>query len=175
MICSNNYKELCSYDNLLLAFKKARKGKTTLDYVIDFERDLENNLLTLQSELLFHTYRPKPLETFILRDPKTRKINKSAFRDRVVHHAVCLIIEPYFERIFIYDSYANRKGKGTLKAIQRCDNFARIVSRNNSGRAYVLKCDIRQYFETVTHQVLLCILRKRISDHRIIWLIKTQV
>src|SRR3989344_3442451 len=169
------YSELCSYENLELAFKKARKGKTLKPYVIEFEANLNENLKQLRQELLFHAYRPKPLETFILRDPKTRKISKSAFRDRVVHHAVCLIIEPYFERIFIYDSYANRKGKGTLKAIQRCDNFARIVSRNNSGRAYVLKCDIRQYFETVTHQVLLCILRKRISDHRIIWLIKTQV
>ncbi len=171
IICSDQYKNLCSYDNLHLAFKRARKGKTTVDYVLDFESNLEQNIFKLQSELLFHIYRPKHLETFILRDPKTRKISKSAFRDRVVHHALCNIIEPYFERIFINDSYANRKSKGTLKAIQRYDYFARKISQNYSHNAYVLKADIKQYFETVNHPVLVKILRKKIVDPRIMWLI----
>lgn len=104
------YFQLCSYENLALAFKKARKGKTLKLYVVEFEENLEDNLKLLQQELLFHTYQPKPLETFILREPKTRKISKSAFRDRVMHHAICNIIEPLLDKNFIFDSYANRIG-----------------------------------------------------------------
>src|SRR3989338_6661507 len=92
------WKELCSYKNLEQAYKNARKHKTLKPYVIEFEKDLKNNLSLLRTELLIHSYKPKPLETFILRDPKTRKISKSDFRDRVVHHALCNIIEPLFER-----------------------------------------------------------------------------
>src|SRR3989344_8840618 len=102
------YASLCSYNNLFLAFMKARKHKTLKPDVIKFEKDLKNNLLLLRSELLLHCYKPKPLVNFIIHDPKTRKISKSDFRDRVVHHALCNIIEPIFEKSFIFDSYANR-------------------------------------------------------------------
>src|SRR3989344_2323465 len=166
------WKELCSYSNLELAFKKARKHKTLKPYVVTFEADLRNNLSLLRTELLFHSYTPKPLETFILHDPKTRKISKSDFRDRVVHHALCSIIEPIFEKSFIYDSYANRVGKGALKALQRFDFFKRKASKNNTEKCYVLKADIQKYFENVDHEILLSIIKKRISDKRIVWLIR---
>lgn len=166
------YSDLCSYENLWLAFKKAHKGKTTKDYVIEFEKDLDNNLLKLQLELIFHTYKPQPLQTFILRDPKTRKISKSAFRDRIVHHAVCNVIEPIFDKSFIFDSYANRKGKGTLKAIERFKWFTRKVSKNYTRITFVLKADVRHYFETVNHSILLSILGNKIKDQRVLWLIK---
>jgi len=87
---------VCSYDNLFCAYEKARKGKTTKKYVLDFEKCLRENLLVLQSELLSGHYLPYPLETFILRDPKTRKISKSSFRDRIVHHAIVNVIEDVF-------------------------------------------------------------------------------
>src|SRR3989338_5402380 len=115
--------ELCSYNNLFLAYKKARKHKTTRDCVLHFEMNLKQGLLQLRSDLLFHSYNPKPLITFIIRDPKTRKISKSDFRDRIVHHALVNILEPIYERIFIHDSFANRKGKGTLAAIKRFEQF----------------------------------------------------
>ncbi len=166
------WKECCSYKNLELAFKKARKGKTLKPYVIEFENNLKQNLLQLRTELLLHCYKPKPLQTFILRDPKTRKISKSAFCDRVAHHALCNIIEPLFEKQFIYDSYANRKTKGTLKAIQRFEYFKKIVSRNFTKPAFVLKADIRKYFDHVDHSILLSILRRKIKDPKIIWLSK---
>ena len=172
MACRDLWKELYSYDNLLLAYKKARKHKTLKQYVIDFEKNLKHNLLMLQVELQLKSYRPKPLETFIIRDPKTRKISKSDFRDRVIHHALCDIIEPIFDRTFIYDSYANRLGKGTLKAIQRFDCFKRKVSKNNSLNCHILKADIRHYFETVSHKILLSTINKRIKDKNILWLIK---
>jgi RNA-directed DNA polymerase len=104
---------LYTYANLERTFNKARKRKTLKKYVIDFEDNVEENLKQLQYELKTKTYQPYPLKTFILKDPKTRKISKSAFRDRVIHHAVCNIIEPLFEKKFIHDSYANRIGKGT--------------------------------------------------------------
>lgn len=101
------YEEICSYENLFLAYKKARKGKSKKQYVIKFESNLEDNLSRLQKELKDLTYIPKPLKTFIIRDPKLRKISKSEFVDRIVHHALCNIIEPIFDKTFILDSYAN--------------------------------------------------------------------
>lgn len=170
--CRDLWAELCSYDNLFLAYKKARKHKTTKKYVLEFETGLENNLLTLRSELLLHCYKPKPLINFIIRDPKTRKISKSAFIDRIVHHALCNIIEPMFERSFIYDSYANRIGKGTLRAIKRFDFFKRKSSKNDTISSYILKMDIKKYFDNVDHRILLSILMEKITDSRTIWLIK---
>ncbi|HLC50695.1 MAG TPA: reverse transcriptase domain-containing protein [Candidatus Nanoarchaeia archaeon] len=169
----NLYGNLCSYQHLELAFKSAKKRKSAKYYVVEFEKNLKENLQSLQTELLLHSYTPQPLKTFIVRDPKTRKISKSHFRDRVVHHTLFNAIEPIFEKLFIYDSYANRKGKGTLKAIQRFDYFKRKVSKNNTSACYVLKADIRHYFETISHGVLLRILREKIKDERVIWLIKT--
>lgn len=168
------YTQVCSYQNLLLAFQKARKGKTKRFDVIEFESNLKHNLLQLRADLLLHSYNPQPLTTFIIRDPKTRKINKSAFRDRVVHHALCNIIEPLYEKIFIYDSYANRKGKGTLKALERFDTFKRqvAVAYPDYVTGYCLKADLKQYFETVDHNILLHILKRRIKDSSILFLLK---
>ncbi|MFA6073157.1 MAG: reverse transcriptase domain-containing protein [Candidatus Woesearchaeota archaeon] len=168
------YEKLCTYDNLFLAYQGARKHKTLKPYVIEFEKELNKNLLQLQHELTTKTYHPRPLETFILRDPKTRKISKSNFRDRVIHHAICNIIEPIFDKTFIQDSYANRLGKGTLKSIERFDKFKRQVSKNNSTKCYFLKADIKHYFDNVNHQILIGLIKKRIFDEDIIWVI-TQI
>jgi len=122
---NNLYLKIISFENLYLAYKKTRKRKTKKNYVIEFEKNLFNNLMQLHKELKEQTYYPRPLKTFIIKDPKTRKISKSDFRDRIVHHALCNIIEPIFDKTFIYDSCANRKGKGNLFAIKRFDKFKR--------------------------------------------------
>lgn len=166
------YYKICSFENLLSAFKKARKGKTTKEYVIEFEKNLKVNLLQLRTELLFHGYKPRPLQSFIIHDPKTRKISKSAFRDRVVHHALCNVIAPIFEKGFINDSFANRIGKGAFKAIERFDLFQRIVSKNYSKKVFVLKADIKKYFDNVNHELLLSVIKKKILDEKVIWLIR---
>ncbi|MDD3175720.1 MAG: reverse transcriptase domain-containing protein [Candidatus Nanoarchaeia archaeon] len=168
----NLYDKMCSYANLEHAFKKARKGKTLKDYVIMFEENLTENLLKLQKELILQTYKPKPLETFIIRDPKTRKISKSDFRDRVIHHAICNIIEPKIDKKFIFDSYANRKGKGGLNAIKRFNYFKTKVSNNFTRICFVLKADIKSYFDNVNHEILINILKKYFDDENIINLIK---
>lgn len=166
------YNKLCSLENLELAFRRARKGKSLKPYVIEFEKNLADNLGQLQGELLTFAYRPFPLKTFIISDPKTRKISKSHFRDRVVHHALCNIIEPIFQKSFIHDSFANQKGKGTLKAIERLDSFKRKVSLNNSRACHLLKSDIKHYFETVDHEIMFAVLKRKIPDGRMMQLIK---
>ncbi len=165
------YAQICSYENLKEAFLKARKGKTQRRDVIEFQKNLKYNLIQLQTRLILQTYKPKPLETFIISDPKTRKISKSDFQDRIVHHAVCNIIEPMFNKAFIYDSYANRVEKGTLKAVGRFSVFARKVSKNHTRTAFVLKADIRHYFETVDQERLLAIVKKKVTDARVLELI----
>ncbi len=166
------YQEIYNLSNLLLAWRKARKHKTSKYYVIEFEKDTLVNLLKLSEELKNHTYNPLPLKTFILRDPKTRKISKSDFRDRIVHHDLIRIIEPIFDRGFIYDSCANRIGKGNLFAIKRFDYFKRKVTNNFKSNAFCLKADIRHYFETVSHEILINIIRRKIKDKEVISLIK---
>ena len=167
----NIYQEIISLENLFLAYKKARKGKTKKDYVKEFERDLENNLIILHEELKNKNYTPKPLKTFILRDPKTRKISKSNFRDRVVHHALVRIIEPIFDKTFIESNCAGRKRKGTLFAINKFNLFFRKVTKNYSSKGYCFKADIKHYFQEVDHDVLLEIIKRKIKDEKVIWLI----
>ena len=178
----NLYSKLCSLENLELAFKKAKKDKSFMPYVIKFEDNIEEELLKLHKELSSLTYRPNKLKRFIVRDPKTRTIHASAFRDRVVYHAIVNILEPIFDPTFIHDSYASRKFKGTHKAIERFDNFKRKISKNgklvknaynkNNIIGYVLKADIKHYFDTVDHERLLGIVERKIKDEKIIWLIK---
>lgn len=167
----NLYQELCTKENLDLAFKKAQKRKSTKPYVIEFKANLESNLENLRQEIISETYQPKPLKTFIIREPKTRKIRKSHFVDRIVHHAICNILEPIFDKTFIYDSFANRKCKGSLNAIKRFDRFKLKVSKNNTKSCYVLKADIKHYFDTVNQSILISILRRKINDERFISLV----
>ena len=175
------YQKIYNWKNLVLAFKRARKGKTKRDYVLEFQKNAIDSLEQLQSELISMTYKPKPLKTFILRDPKTRKISKSDFRDRIVHHALFRIIEPIFDRGFIHDSYANRKGKGNLFALERFEKFVKEVSENgkakgiisdNQIKGYCLKADIKHYFGEVNHRILIEIIGRKVRDEKVIWLIR---
>jgi len=176
------YEEICLMNNLSNAWRNARKGKTQKNYVIKFEQNIRENLLQLKKELLDQTYKPEQLVNFILHDPKTRKISKSTFRDRIVHHALVRVIEPIFDKTFIYDSCANRKGKGNLFALKRLKYFMKKVSENgdcldnkfhdtNFIFGYCLKADIKHYFKEVDHDVLLHIIKQKITDDKVIWLI----
>ncbi|HTY44303.1 MAG TPA: reverse transcriptase domain-containing protein, partial [Patescibacteria group bacterium] len=167
----NLFDKIISLKNLEFAFKNARKGKTKKDYVILFEANLKESLIQLQKELKEETYQPKPLKTFILRDPKTRVISKSDFRDRIVHHAVHQVIELIFDKTFIDGCCANRKGRGNLYALNLFDKFKRKVTKNNTRTAFCLKADIRHYFFEVNQEILLNILRRKIKDGKMINLI----
>ena len=157
------YEQLVSWDNLLLAYRKAAKGKRGHYNVASFEYHLEDNLLQLQQELKDLTYQPGAYTSFHIHEPKRRLISAAPFRDRVVHHALCNLIEPLFERSFIHDSYANRTGKGTHRALDRAQSFSRRYR-------YLLQCDIRQFFPSIDHAILHKILARKISDKRVLWL-----
>jgi retron-type reverse transcriptase len=158
------YEQVCSWDNLYLAWRKAARGKRGGEPAARFEYRLEDNLVRLQRELRKRTYRHGDYHSFIIHDPKQRLISAAPFRDRVVHHALCNLVEPLFERRFIYDSYANRVGKGTHRALDRCQQFARRFR-------YVLQCDIRQFFPSIDHAVLKRILGRTIHDADVMWLV----
>ncbi len=159
----NLYPNLCSFTNLYWAYRKAAKGKRGQPPVAAFEYDLEANLFQLQVELNKQTYHPGAYDSFYIRDPKHRLISAAPFRDRVVHHTLCNLIEPIFERSFIGDSYANRLGKGTHKALDRAQGWTK-------NYPYVLQCDIRQFFPSIDHAILQGILARKIADPQVIWL-----
>lgn len=119
------FNKLCSFPNLMLAAHKAAKNKRGKASTIDFIFSLESELFALQRTLTARTWKPGGYRTFRIHDPKERTISAAPFRDRVVHHALCNIIEPVFERGFIFDSYANRVGKGSHRAIERFQQYAR--------------------------------------------------
>jgi len=172
VIIMENYEYLYSMGNLILAWRNARKEKTLNEDIIEFENNLERNILDLHYELKNRTYSPKPLTTFVLRDPKTRVISKSHFRDRVVHHALILVIRKDFEKTFIYDSCANQIDKGNLFAVKRFIKFSRKVSKNFTCPCFFLKADIKHYFQEVNHEILINIIKRKINDENIIWLIQ---
>lgn len=151
--------EVTSFSNLLLAFNKASRGKRRKGSVVAFEYHLEENLFALQEELRNGTYRPGPYDSFYIHKPKKRLISAAPFRDRVVHHALCNSIGPLFERQFVTDTYANRVGKGTHRALNRCTEFMRRFT-------YVLPMDVRQFFPAIDHALLLDILGRTIADER---------
>jgi retron-type reverse transcriptase len=158
------YAQVCDYDNLLDAYREARKGKRDKAQVYRFEFAFESELLRLQEELVNQTYQPGPYTNFRLDDRKRRLVSAASFRDRVAHHALCNIIEPLFERKFIYDSYANRVGKGTHRALDCAQQFSRHYR-------YVLQGDIVQCFPSIDHAILRGILARAIADARVLWLI----
>lgn len=119
MLSASLYPMLYSWDNLLLAFRKASRGKRGRSPAAAFEYHLEDNVILLQTELREKTYEPGPYQSFYIHDPKRRLISAAPFRDRVVHHALCNVIEPFFERSFVFDTFANRAGKGNHRALDR--------------------------------------------------------
>lgn len=155
----NLYTAITAFENLHTAWRKASRGKRQKPAAAGFEMKLEDELVRLQRELITQIYRPGPYRSFYIRDPKRRLISAAPFRDRVVHHAVCNIIEPIFEKTFIRDSYANRKGKGTHAALDRAQYFSRKYS-------FVLQCDIRQFFPSIDHTILETVLSRKITDQK---------
>jgi retron-type reverse transcriptase len=157
------FESICSFENLLLASKKAQKGKRFKRSTSVFNLNLENELLCLQQELQNQTYQIGSYKQFYIHDPKKRLISAAPYRDRVVQHALCNIIEPLFDRTFIYDTYACRNGKGSHKAVERFTKF----SRKND---YVLKCDVKSYFASIDHETLWRFILKKIKDKQVLWL-----
>jgi len=161
----NLYPAIIDFENLLTAAHRARRGKRYRPDVAAFHFRQEEELLRLREELASKTYQPGPYRAFYIRDPKRRLISAAPYRDRVVHHALCQVIEPVFERGFIFSSYANRVGKGTHAALDRATYYARRYP-------YALKCDIEKYFPTIDHELLLERIARKIKCRDTLWLIE---
>ncbi len=158
------FEKIVSFENLLNASKKAFRGKQNQSAVFRFCFNLEYELLELKQELTHGLYKPRDYKIFEIREPKIRKICSSAFRDRIVHHAICNVLEPLFEKRLISDTYACRVGKGLHAAVKRCQQ---LTQKNG----YYLKCDIRKFFESIDHMLLKVLLRRLIKDKRVLGLL----
>ena len=171
-IYKNLYWLIISPQALFSAWKIFQSDKRNKPDVAEFELDLEQNIFNLYRDLKNKTYKHGPYKGFWIYDPKLRKIHKATVRDRVLHHALHVVLNNIFEPTFIADSYSCRIGKGTHKGIQKVANMVRTVSKNNTHPCYVLKCDIRKFFDSVDHEILLSILHRKIKDIDLIELLE---
>jgi RNA-directed DNA polymerase len=161
----NLYQDMSSFESLLAAYRRARRGKRSRLDVAWFELRYEEHLLQLSQELQDGSYHPGNYRSFrITESGKQRVISAAPFRDRVVHHALCAVLESIWEPRFISDSYASRPKRGTHAAIDRAQHFAR-------GHRYVLPLDAEQFFPSIDHAILRSMLARHIADSRILNLI----
>ncbi len=165
------YPELISSANLFQAWDEFRKGKRKKFDVQIFERNLEDNLFNLSESLKNKTYKHGNYQSFFVHDPKKRHIHKAEVKDRVVHHLLYNFLYPLFNSTFIHDSYSCRLEKGTHKAVLRLEKFTRIVSKNYTKPCWALKLDIKKFFASINHEILKELLRKKIKDEDILWLL----
>ncbi len=164
------YPEIYDFASLYAGYLRARKGKRYRPEVLRFSAALEENLIALQNELIWHMYSTGRYREFYIHEPKTRLVAALPFRDRIVQHAVVAAINPIWEARFISDSYACRVNKGTHAGADKAQQLLRKVQHKH-GRIYVFKADIRHYFASVDHAVLKQLLRRRIADPETLWLL----
>lgn len=171
----NLFEQTISTENLFFAWKEFRRGKANKKDVMQFEYRLEQNIFQLFKDLKSRKYKHGPYKGFYITDPKQRHIHKATVRDRVIHHAIYNRLYPIFNPTFIATSFSCRVGKGTHKGVLWLDKVVRKVSRNYTQPCHVLKCDIRKFFDSVDHNVLISILSKRIKDKNMMWLLVTVI
>ena len=172
---THSFEDITSLENLLAAWSEFVIGKRLRKDVLFFQSRLMDNLIELQSDLANQRYTHGGYEPFMINDPKPRSIHKASVRDRIVHRAIYRQLYPFFDRTFIADSFSCRVNKGTHKALARFEKFGDGVSKNSTRTCWVLKCDIRKFFDSIDHHILLGILESRIADQRILELIRTVV
>jgi retron-type reverse transcriptase len=153
------FERIASFQALCAAAQRAARGKRRKPGAAAFLANLEGNVLRLERELRDGTWCPGPYTVIEVCDPKPRRVSAAPFRDRVVHHALCTVVEPVLSRGFIHDSYANRIGKGTHRAVARYEQY-------RDRHVWCLRCDIFRYFPAVDHAILKTDLRRRIRCAR---------
>ncbi len=168
---THTYEDIICLENLLDAWKEFVTGKRKRKDVQLFELNLMSNIISLHRDLTTKQYVHSPYVAFNISDPKPRNIHKAAVRDRLLHHAIYQVLYTFFNSKFIPDSFSCRRGKGTHKAMNRFREYAYQVSKNHRKTVWVLKCDIRKFFASIDHAVLLAILERSIPDKDIIWLL----
>ncbi len=137
-----------------------------------FERNLERNIFYLHRQLLAKTYRHSDYSSFYIHDPKVRHIRKACVRDRLVHQTAYTSLTQIFDPKLIRDVYSSRLGKGTHRAVKILRGMSLKVSRNLTRDCWALKCDVRRFYDTVDHEILIQLLKKTIDDEDAIWLLR---
>lgn len=168
---SHKFSEIISLENLLAAWQEFLVGKRHRLDVQIFSANLLDNILALHDDLLYHRYAHGGYQAFRISDPKPRQIHKASVRDRLLHHAIYRRLYPFFDRTFIPDSYSCRLGQGTHKASKQFQKCFWQVSHNDTRNCWVLKGDMRKFFASINHGVLLGILTEYVPDQEIIWLL----
>ncbi len=148
-------------ENLRQAFLKAARGKRGKADCREFQSRLDENLAALRAELLAGRVRVGDYHLFTIFDPKERTICAASFGQRVLHHAVMAVCEPVLERASVFDSYACRKGKGRLVAVERARGYAR-------RHEWFLKMDVRKYFDSIHHATLAGLLARKFKDRPVL-------
>jgi retron-type reverse transcriptase len=164
---------LFSFKNLYRQYLRCRRQKRITHNALRFEANLEEHLVRLREELDGRTYHPSRSVCFVVKHPKFREIFAADFRDRVVHHVLVEVLERIWEPLFLHDSYACRKGKGTHRAVTRLQQFMRRVTHNGTKPGYALQLDIRGFFFHIDKEILFQIVAKRIRDETLLWLART--
>lgn len=172
-VYSDIYSYMTTPEALFAAWKQFRDGKGGRKDVMAFEWDLERHIFDLHKALIKKNYVHGSYFGFFITDPKQRHIHKAQVRDRIVHHAVFKVLNAIFEPTFIDNSFSCRVGKGTHKGVDVVETMQRKVSRNYTRPCFALKCDIRRFFDSVDHQILLGILGRRVKDEQAMWLIES--
>lgn len=170
-IFAHTFDNIISVENLLEAWREFAKGKRGRRDAQEFERNLMANLLDLHERLASKRYRHGGYEAFAVSDPKPRSIHKATVGDRVLHRAVYRKLYPFFDRLFIADSFSCRIGKGTHAALDRFRSMARKASRNHTRTCWVLKCDIRKFFASIDRGILMGILGRHLADDDVLRLL----
>ncbi len=160
----DTYYNIISVENLLVSWQEFLRGKRKRKDVAEFSLNFMDNIMTLHKELADKIYKHGSYQAFKINDPKPRDIHKASVRDRLLHHAIHRVLYPYFNEKFIYHSYSSRISKGTHRATYRFVNFARKASLNNTQTCWILKCDIKKFFDNINHEILIEILKKHVSD-----------
>lgn len=168
---NNIFSRIFDYNNLYSAFIAARRNKRYRSDILKFSYKLEENLKNIQYDLIYKTYQPGAYRTFYVYDPKTRLIMAAPLKDRIIHHALCNVIEPIFDKTFIDTSYACRLGRGVDAGVEKAALYIKIIQRKYHGKAYCLKCDISKYFQSIDKGVLRKLLFKKIKCRETRWLL----
>ncbi len=164
----NLYQQICSVENLRMADKIARRGKLTQPGVIEHDKNRDNNIKLLHEMLINKTYRTSQYTTFTIFEPKERIIYRLPyFPDRITHHAVMNILEPLFVSTFTSNTYSCIKGRG----IHAAANAVKCALRDQTGTQFCLKMDIRKFYPTIDHDVLKRLIRRKIKDQDLLWLL----
>lgn len=155
-----NAKNILEEKSIHNAYVDCRRRKRGTANEQEFEKRVSSNLVSLTKELQNGTYSPGKSVCFVVKNPKPREVFAADFRDRIVHHLIVRRLEPYWEKVFIFDSYACRKGKGTLAAVDRVAHFIRSITKNGKKRAYFLQLDVANFFMSINRDILWKLLEK---------------